>query len=196
MEKNVVAPIMTKAAKKFLSDNRDLVACVRGGAAEIMHRIEAEMMLDDDAEVAVNTAYNELTSEDSDVAGSALTHQNRLVRSVASGMLEHEFHKQIALSFLRLTANGALTYAIALTPEAEEQKYQVGVDAGCIRPQATIKREAQAQAAAETLTEEITLDWGDGRPGRLTTAQIRAKKLSNPAYGTRLDQMLEAGELV
>lgn len=193
MENNIVKPIMVQAAQDFLNRNRDLVACVRGGAREIVECIEAEMTVGEDveaAEITVNNLYSELSDEDSDEAGSALTSSNDLVRIYARGTMQHEFYKQLCLSFLRLTASGTLTYAIALTPEAEEQKYQIGVDAGCIRPH-TIERQVQAQTAAESLDAEIVADWN----GRLTTAAIRAKQASNPQYNARLNQLLNENKL-
>src|ERR671923_153272 len=78
------------------------------------------------------------------------------------------------------------THAIALTPEAEEQLFQIQVDAGCRKPRPQLRE----QSAAESLDSEIVADWNTGR---LTTEQIRSKKRANPQYGARLDAMLEDG---
>lgn len=190
METNLVRPVMEKAAQQFLAKNRDLLACVRGGPREVMQRIEAELMVDEEAPAAVDEVYNELTSY-SDESEPALHHSNLVVRDAARGMLGLEFFKQVCLSYLRLRQRGAISYAIALTPEAADQEYQLEVDAGCRLPQAVIDRQGQAQTAAEFLDQEIVSDWR----GRLTTAQIRAKKQSNPQYAARLDQMCEEGKL-
>lgn len=191
MDNTVVAPLMHAAKNEFLNKNRDLVACVRGGAAEIFERISAEMMLDDEAEEAIGALHLTLSTEEGDAAGDALTSSNRLVRSYARGTMRHGFYKQICLSFLRLRARGVISYVIALTPEAAAQEFQVEVDAGCRLPQAAIEAQEQQQNTAEDLAAEITADWS----GRITTSAIRAKKQSNPAYAARLDQMLEEGKL-
>lgn len=184
----VVAPIMHAAMQKFLSRNRDRIAVVRGGAKEVQVRIASELALDDDADIAVETAYNELTSEDSDVAGSALTHSNRMVRSVARGFLERAFYRQLCQAWLRLFARGALVDAVALTDEAAEQQTEIEYDSGCRRRPQEVQVQEQA---GESLDDEITADWN----GRLTTAQVRSKKASNPQYGARLDQLLNEGKL-
>lgn len=192
MENQVVAPIMHKAKQRFLNQNRDLVALVQGGANKLFQAISADMMLDDDAEIAINDVYREMTDNDvDDFAGNALTHENDLVRSFATGTLEHAFYKQLCLAFLRLRARGAFVYTIKLTPEAAAQEFQVEVDSGCRLPQAAIERQARQQTAAENLDAEITADWN----GRLRTDQIRDKKKSNPQYGARFYQLLNEGKL-
>lgn len=150
MDNLVVAPIMQKAKQQFLSKNRDLVACVRGGAAEIFERISAEMMLDDEAEDAINATHIELSTDE---AGDALTSDNPLVRDFARSSLQHAFLKQISLSYLRLMARGALSYAIAKTQEAEEQEYQLGVDAGCRRPQAIVAPEPETDPVDQVVED-------------------------------------------
>jgi hypothetical protein len=105
--------------------------------------------------------------------------------------MRHAFYKQICLSFLKLRARGAITYAIVLTPEAAEQEFNVKVDSGRRLPQARINAQAHRQTAVEDLDVEISADWN----GRLTTAQIAGKKKSSPEYAARLDQLLNEGIL-
>lgn len=187
MDLNEVGAVTAfKAKEDFLRKNGDLVACGRGGATEIFNRIQADWATDDETEEAMRDKERELTV--GETVGDALIHSNRVVQSTARAFLQAEAYKQICLSFLKLRQRGAIVYAITLTDEASEQEYQVEVDAGCRLP---AQRQAQAQTATEDLTTEVTLDWN----GRLTTAQIQAKKKLSTQYGARLDAMLNEGML-
>ena len=100
-------------------------------------------------------------------------------------------NQQFCLSFLKLRTRGAIQFSIELTPEAESELYELEVASGCRRPKQAIAEEAAAHQVADSLDQELSADWH----GRLTTSQIQAKKKSNPAYATRLTEMLDGGQL-
>lgn len=162
------------AKKTFLRENANLIACLDVSAEDLFKKISAELALDDSAEEAV------------EFYAEGIDQKNQFARDTARADFASSMNQQFCLSFLKLRTRGAIQFSIELTPEAEAELYELEVASGCRRP-----KQAAAHQAAESLDQEIISDWH----GRLRTSEIQAKKKSNPAYATRLTEMLDGGQL-
>ncbi len=176
---SIAADISRAQRERWLSANRNLVACLDLGAEDLFKKIQADLVLDEDAEGAL------------EAWGEHIDHADPSARKMAQEALAVDTYRQLCLAFLRLKARGAIQFSLELTPEAEAELYELEVASGCRRPKQAIAEEAAAHQAAESLDQELSADWH----GRLTTSQIQAKKKSNPAYATRLTEMLDGGQL-
>ena len=175
---SIAADISRSQREQWLSANRNLVACLDLGAEDLFKKIQADLVLDEDAEGAL------------EAWGEHIDHADPSARKMAQEALACDTYRQICLAFLRLKARGAVQFSIEPTEEAADELYELEVASGCRRPKHAIAEEAAAQTVAESLDEIIKRDWNT-----LPTSQIQSKKKSDSQYALRLESMLNSGAL-
>jgi len=174
---NTAADLANDQKKAFLTNNKNLVALLDASGSELFDLISAELALSQDAEDEVS------------FCGEGLDQKNLFARRVAREDFSREMYKQMCLAFLQLRQRGAVQFSLALTDEAQEELFQLEVDAGCRAPQQVVDAQAQQQSAAEALSAEVKNDWN----GAANTSTIAQKKRSRPEYAARLEAMLNEG---
>jgi hypothetical protein len=175
MKMSTANEITRKTMDKFLSDNRDLFACLKQKPEEVFERTSAAASIDKQAREEISTFIKHIDDEG--------------CGKMAREGLHQDIYRSLARAFVKCLTNGAITQAMLLTDEADQQLLELKYQAG------TVQRPAAAPVVpvlspAEAFDAMIRDDWA-----HMPVDKLKAKKNANAQYRKRLNELLENGTL-
>ncbi len=162
--------IAQKVMDKFLSDNRDLFACLKQTSEEVFQITAAAASLDRQGREEMATFLQYIDDA-----------ENFVGRKMAREGLQHNVYRTMARAFHKCLANGALRLAMKLTDEADQQQLELRYVCGMEQ------RPAPAPVVpVMSFDDQIRWDFAN-----LPTDKIKAKKNANAQYRKRLNELLD-----
>jgi hypothetical protein len=161
--------ITQQAMDDFLSNNRDLMACMKDSKDVIFERTSAAASLD-------KSVRDDLTFFSADLDQES---------KYASKIAQEDFHKiiyaAIAKAFCNLLANGSLRLAMKLTDEADQQQLELRYVSG-------IEQRPAPKPVVPVLSydQQLLWDWNN-----LPVDKINQKRRESAQYRKRLAEILD-----
>jgi hypothetical protein len=161
--------IASKAMDSFKDKNRDLLACLKQTSEEVFERTAAGASLDPEARQDILMFVQDIDQE------------HAYARKVARDDLHKSVYGAMARAFVKCLTNGALTQAMLLTNEADDQLMELKYLAG------TEQRPAPKPIVPVlSYDDQIRLDWET-----LPTDKINQKRRESAQYRKRLAELLD-----
>lgn len=170
--------ITQKAMDSFLNKNRDLIACLKQKPEEVFQRTSAAASL------------NKADREEISFFAANVDQENTYARKVAREDLYQAIYATMARAFIKCLTNGAITQAMKLTNEADDQLMELKYIAGTEQRPAP-KPVVPVKSAQEQLEDEVIADYN----GALSTEKMRAKMNSDVAYRNTYNRLSETNRL-
>lgn len=183
---NTAQEIAAKQMDKFLSANKDLLACIRETPDEIFRRTSAAASLDQE------------TREDLERYIGVIDQENAYARKVAREDLANTVYASIAKHFVELLQNGTFHFAMRLTDSADQQQLELRYLTGQLQRPAPAPKPL---SAAQLLEKEVIEDFAGVKSDDPTkrkpplSADVMRKKMNNSAYKEMYNRLAETEKL-
>lgn len=168
-----------KARQKFLQLNPDLFACLKQSKDETFETLMADASLNRSGREAIGAF----------ASAEYLDQPHFGAREEARKQFQSVVYEEICKAFCRCLLNGALKFAMRLTPEAGAQYEEIRMVAGELeRPY--VAPAVPALSPAEALEAEVIADFN----GAISTDKMKVK-MNNRAYKDMYVRLSETNKL-
>lgn len=173
---STITKLAAETKAQFISDNRELFACLSNSVEDIFTRISADLTLD-----------RELNDEFQFFG--TIVDQPGYAGQCAKEDVRKLLRRSLAVAFMRCYLNQVITQKILLTDEADAAMMQIKIEAG-LEAAPVVVPAAPVLSPAEAYDKQILWDWEN-----LPSDKVAQKRRESAQYRKRLAELLE-GDLI